>query len=118
MSGGYRKWLILPLVLLGAWVTYAALGPADWQVRLGLHWLVEHFLVFFVSTLLACAIYPRPLRVAVVLLPIAVGLEAAQALTPDRTPDMATALSAALAVASAALLAHGFLAWRKRPKTG
>ena len=106
------------LALFGAGVAYAALGPADWQVRLGLHWLVEHFLVFFAVTLLACVAYPRPMRVAAVLLPIAVGLEAAQALTPDRTPDIATARVAAAAVASAALLADGFLAWRRRPKAG
>ena len=39
------------------------------------------------------------------LLPVAVLLEALQGLTPDRTPDLPTALSAAAGVASAALLA-------------
>ncbi|BAQ15500.1 hypothetical protein GL4_0029 [Methyloceanibacter caenitepidi] len=102
------------LALFGAAIIYAALGPADWQVRLGLHWLVEHFLGFFVLTLLACIAYPRPLRLAVVLLPVAVGLEAAQALTPDRTPNIATALVAAAAVASAALLADAFFRLRNR----
>jgi peptidoglycan/LPS O-acetylase OafA/YrhL len=109
-----RRWAAVLLALFGASLAYAALGPADWQVRLGLHWLVEHFLGFFVLTLLACRVYPRPLRVAAVLLPVAVGLEAAQALTPDRTADVATALVAAAAVASAALLADAVLFWRKR----
>jgi len=44
------------------------------------------------------------MRVAAVLVPVAVGLEAAQGLTPDRTADVATALVAAAAVALAALL--------------
>ena len=109
-----RRWAAVLLALFGASLAYAALGPADWQVRLGLHWLIEHFLGFFVLTLLACRVYPRPLRVAAVLLPVAVGLEAAQALTPDRMADVATALVAAAAVASAALLADAVLFWRKR----
>ena len=117
MNGGWRRWLWLLLALLGAGVSYAALGPADWQIRLGLHWLVEHFLAFFVATVLACVAYPKPIRVAAVLLPIAVGLEVAQGLTPDRTPDIATALMAAAAVALAALLTDAFLAWRKRRKS-
>jgi len=114
MAGGSRPWIVIALVLFGAAITYAALAPAAWQVRFGLHWLVEHFLGFFAVTLLACVAYPRPMRVAAILVPVAVGLEAAQALTPDRTPDIATALIAAAAVASAALLADGFLALRKR----
>jgi hypothetical protein len=112
MTGGSRAWLVVLLALFGASLAYAALGPAEYQVRLGLHWLAEHFLGFFVLTLLACMAYPRPMGVAAVLLPVAVGLEAAQALTPDRTADLATALFAAAAVASAALLADGYLAWR------
>ncbi len=106
--------MVIALALFAAALAYAALAPATWQVRLGLHWLIEHFLGFFAVTVLACAAYPRPMRVAAVLVPVAVGLEAAQALTPDRTPDIATALVAAAAVASAALLADGLLVLRKR----
>ena len=113
MTGGWRRWLWLLLALLGAGVAYAALGPADWQIRLGLHWLVEHFLVFFAATVLACVVCPKPMRVAAVLLPIAVGLEVAQGLTPD----IATALVAAAAVALAALLTDAFMAWRCRRKS-
>jgi peptidoglycan/LPS O-acetylase OafA/YrhL len=103
-------WFILA-VLAGA-IVFAALGPPEWQFRLGLHWLVEHFLAFFGLTILACLVWPRPMAVAAVLLPFAVLLEAAQALTADRTADPATALSAASAVAAAALLADAVLSVR------
>lgn len=103
--------------LLSAAIVFATLGPEDWQLRLGLHWLVEHALVFFVLTGLVCLAYPRPLRVALVLVPVAVALEAAQGLTPDRTADAATALVAAAAVASAALLADLAMG-RNAPRRG
>ncbi|WP_141700798.1 hypothetical protein [Methyloceanibacter superfactus] len=103
-------WFILA-VLAGA-IVFAALGPPEWQFRLGLHWLVEHFLAFFGLTIFACLAWPRPMAVAAVLLPFAVLLEAAQALTADRTADPATALSAASAVAAAALLADAVLSVR------
>jgi len=103
MSAG-RRWLWLAVGGLGAAIVFATLGPEDWQVRLGLHWLIEHFLVFAALTVLACLAYPRPLAVAAVLVPVAVALELAQGLTPDRTSDIATALVAAAAVALAALL--------------
>jgi VanZ family protein len=109
-----RKWLWLVLVVLLAYIGYATLAPEAWQVRLGLHWLVEHFLAYFTLTTLACLAWPRPMRVAALLLPVAVALEAAQALTPDRTADPATALSAAAGVASAALLADLVLAFRQK----
>ena len=111
-----QKWLWLLLVLLAAAIVYGTLAPEAWQIRLGLHWLVEHFLAYFALTGVVCLIWPRPMRVAAVLLPIAVALEAAQALTTDRTPDPATALIAAAAVALAALLADLVLALRARPR--
>jgi peptidoglycan/LPS O-acetylase OafA/YrhL len=109
-----RTWLGWLLVVFGAAIVYAALGPEDWQVRLGLHWLVEHFLAFFTLTVLACLIWPRPMLVAAVLVPVAVGLEVAQGLTPDRTPDVGTALMAAAAVALAALLVDLVLSLRQK----
>lgn len=113
-----RRWLWLAVMVLGACIVFATLGPEDWQIRLGLHWLIEHFLVFFAVTLLACLAYPRPMCVALVLVPVAVGLEAAQGLTPDRTADIATALAAAAAVALAALLADLVLVWRSKAGSG
>ena len=38
------------VVLLAA-IVVATFVPAAWQVRLGLHWLLEHFLAYFVLTL-------------------------------------------------------------------
>lgn len=116
--GAAPKWLWLLWALLAAAIVFATLGPEGWQVRTGLHWLIEHFLVFFTLTVLACLVWPRPMPVAAVLLPVVVGLEAAQALTPDRTADLATALVAAAAVASGALLADGVLIVRKRRGNG
>ena len=79
MTAG-RRWLWLAVGLLGAAIVFATLAPVDWQMRLGLHWLIEHFLVFAALTLLACLAYPRPLTVAAVLVPVAVALEAGQSL--------------------------------------
>lgn len=111
------KWLWLVLVVLLAAIAYATLAPEGWQIRLGLPYLVEHFLAYFTLTTIACVAWPRPVLVAAVLLPIAVALEAAQGLTPDRTPDLDTAISAASAVVIAALIAAGVLSWqRKRRK--
>ena len=97
-----RALFLTPLV--AAAILFASLAPVGWQMRFGLHWLVEHFLVFFALTTFACLAWPKPMIVAGVLVPFAVLLEAAQALTPDRTPDLATALSAAAGVSLAALL--------------
>jgi len=109
-----RRWLWLLVAALGFGIAYAALGPTGMQIRLGLHWLVEHFLAFFALTALLCFAWPRPMAAAAVLLPFGVLLEAAQMLTPDRVADPATALSAAAGVATAALLADGILTLGKR----
>ncbi|HSD93460.1 MAG TPA: hypothetical protein VLB11_10600 [Methyloceanibacter sp.] len=95
-------------------IAIAAVIPQGWQVRLGLHWLVEHFLAFFTVTLVFCLALKRPMAVAAAMLPLAVLIEAAQALTPDRTADFATALFAASGVASAALFADLVITLRKR----
>ena len=110
------RWFALIGAVLVAWITYAALMPVDWQIRLGLHWLIEHFLAFFTVTTLFCIAWPRPMAVAALLLPFAILIETAQGLTPDRTADSATALIAAAGVASAALLADLIIALRKRAR--
>ena len=99
-------------------IAVASLVPAGWQVRLGLHWLVEHFLAYFAVTALFCLAWPRPMVLAAVLLPFAVLLEAMQGLTPDRTADFATTLSAATGVAVAALLADLAMTLRRRARIG
>ena len=104
-------------VLLAA-IAAATFVPAAWQIRLGLHWLTEHFLAYFVVTALFCLASRRPMAVAAVLVPLAVVLETFQALTADRTADAVTALFAAAGVASAALLADLALAWRRKAGSG
>jgi hypothetical protein len=105
---------LLAVALIIAAIVFASLAPVGWQMRFGLHWLVEHFLVFFALTMLVCLVWPKPMIVAGVLVPFAVLLEAAQALTPDRTADLATTLSAAAGVSLAALLFDLALSLRKR----
>ena len=104
-------------VLLAA-IAAATFVPAAWQIRLGLHWLTEHFLAYFVATALFCLASRRPMAVAAVLVPLAVVLETLQALTADRVADAVTALFAAAGVASAALLADLALAWRRKAGIG
>jgi hypothetical protein len=115
-SSSWPRWIAAGGVALLAAIAVATLVPAEWQIRLGLHWLVEHFLAYFTVTVIFCLAWPRPMAVAAVLLPVAVLLETAQGLTPDRTADPATALSAATGVAVAALLADLVLARGKRRK--
>lgn len=110
------RWIAAGGVALLVAIAVATLAPAEWQIRLGLHWLVEHFLAYFTLTAIFCLAWPRPMAVAGLLLPVAVLLETAQGLTPDRVPDPATALIAASGVASAALLADLVLALGKRRK--
>ena len=54
------KWVAGAGLLLVAAIAVAALIPTGWEVRTGLHWLVEHFLVFFFVTLVFCIAWPRP----------------------------------------------------------
>jgi VanZ family protein len=114
----YPRWIAIAGAVLMVVIVFATLMPAGWQVRLGLHWLVEHFLAYFAVTALFCLAWPRPMVVAAVLLPFAVLLEAMQGLTPDRTADFATSLSAAAGVAVAALLADLAITLRNRARLG
>ena len=108
------RWIALGGVAMLVAIVFATLMPAGWQVRLGLHWLVEHFLAYFAVTAIFCLAWPRPMAVAAVLIPFALLLEALQGLTPDRMADFPTALSAATGVAVAALLADLAIWLRKR----
>jgi VanZ family protein len=105
------------VVLLAA-IVVATFVPAAWQVRLGLHWLLEHFLAYFTLTLVFSIATRRPMALAAVLLPVAIILETLQALTADRVADAATALFAASGVASAALLADLVMALRGKAASG
>ena len=63
----------------------------EWVPRLGLHWLIEHFVGYFALTTIVCAAWPRPVPVAAVLMVLAGVLEALQGATVDRTPDLLSA---------------------------
>ncbi len=102
--------------LLLAAIAAATFVPASWQVRLGLHWLAEHFLAYFALTTLFCVASRRPMAVAAALIPLALVLEALQALTADRVADAVTGLFAAAGVASAALLADLAISLRRRAR--
>ena len=58
------------------------------QIRTGLHWQAEHFLVYFLATSIFCLAWPRPFIVAGVMIAVSALLEALQGPTPDRTPDL------------------------------
>ena len=70
------KWIAVAGVVLLAVVVADSLVPVTLQVRLGLHWLIEHFLAYFALTLLFCLAWPRPFVVAVALMAIASAIEA------------------------------------------
>jgi VanZ family protein len=105
-ASSISRWVLAAagVVLLIA-VAADSLVPVSLQVRLGLHWLVEHFLAYFVLTLLFCLAWPRPYIVTVALMALAGAIEALQGFTADRIPDLATAFCGAAGVAVAALLA-------------
>src|SRR3989304_5686780 len=112
------RWIALAGAALLVAIAVATLIPAGWQMRLGLHWLVEHFLAYVTVTALFCLAWPRSMVVAAVLIPFAILLEALQGLTPDRVAGFPTALFAAAGVASAALLADLVVTLRKRARIG
>ena len=60
-----------------------------------LGWKTEHFLGFLIVTFIARVAWPRPLIVGLALMATAGLLEALQGLTPDRVPDLPTALCGA-----------------------
>ena len=91
----------------------ASLIPANMQIRTGLHWQVEHFLVYFIATAIFCLAWPRPFIVAGVMMVFSALIEALQGLTPDRTPDLPTALSAAAGGLTAGVLARLVICARK-----
>jgi hypothetical protein len=85
-------------------IAVASLIPTQWELRTGLHWLIEHFAVYFAVTAIICIAWPRPFLVATWLMALAGLLEALQGLTLDRTPDLPTAMMGAAGVVSAAVL--------------
>jgi hypothetical protein len=80
------RWIALGGAVLIVAIAADSLVPVAWQVRLGLHWLIEHFLAYFAATAVLCFAWPRPFIVAGALMALACVLEALQGLTSDRIP--------------------------------
>ena len=59
---------VAALVLL----VFLALGPAKWQPRSGLGFEFDHFVGYFVFTLVFCLAWPRPLVIGAALTVLAV----------------------------------------------
>ena len=92
----------------------SALGPANWTIRTGFGWQTEHFVGFFVITSLALLAWPRPFVVGGALVAAGAILEALQALTPDRHPNLVAVLCSAAGAIAAALLAELIIRASKR----
>jgi VanZ family protein len=99
------RWIGIVGATLIAVIVVASLIPANMQLRTGLGWLTEHFLAYFAVTAIFCLAWPRPLIVGPALMVLSGAIEALQGLTPDRVPDLPTALSGAGGALLAALLA-------------
>src|SRR3954462_8495268 len=101
---------VTALILL----TFVALGPATWQPRSGIGWEIDHFVGYFIFTLMFCIAWPRPLVVGGGLMVFAVLLEGLQAIMPDRSSYYMAAVYSAGGVLAAALLAELFIRVRRR----
>jgi VanZ family protein len=98
-------------------LVFLALGPATWQPRSGLGWETDHFVGYFVFTLMFCLAWPRPLVVGGALITIAMLLENLQSLLPDRSSYFVVALYSAGGVLAAALVAELFIRARRRSQS-
>ena len=90
--------------ILAAAVAADSLVPVAWQVRTGLHYLVEHFLAYFAVTIVFCVTLQRPFMVACIFMVLPSIMEGLQGFTPDRIPDLPTALSGAAGALAGTLL--------------
>lgn len=95
-------------------VAMAALLPTKWVPRTGLGWQVEHFSVYFATTLVLCIAFRRPYVVVISVILSSAILEVLQGLTPDRVPNLTTALCGAAGAISAAILIELFIRARGR----
>jgi VanZ family protein len=109
LRAGARVCSVAILILL----VIAALGPEKWTPRTPLGWQFDHFIGYFVITLIICFAWPRPFVVGGLLIPTAFLLEGLQAFTPDRDANFVAALCGSGGVLAAALLAELFIrAWK------
>jgi hypothetical protein len=92
------------LVLAALIIASLFLPPRLEHLRTG-HWEVEHFLAYLAAVPIICLGWPRPLLVAVGLIPVAALLEALQSLSPGHSPNFLAAVSSVGGVLAGALLA-------------
>jgi VanZ family protein len=92
----------------------SALGPAEWQLRSGLGWQIDHFLGYFAITSMFCLAWPRPFVVGGALMAGGALLEGLQAFTPDRSSNLLAAFYGAGGALAAALLAELLIRARRR----
>jgi VanZ family protein len=96
-------------------LSMAALLPTKWVPRTGLGWQVEHFSIYFATAFVLCIAFRRPYVVAISVMTFSAILEALQGLTPDRVPDLTSALCGAAGAISAALSIEFFILARGTP---
>ena len=113
-SSARLRWLRIGGVAAIALLVIASLSGLAAQPRTVLGWQLEHFLGYFLATLVVCSAWPRPLLVAAGMVVLAFLLEGLQAFTPDRTPNLLAALIGAGGALVAILLAEFFIQVRRR----
>jgi VanZ family protein len=110
------SWAKLLSVAVLLFIVITGLGPPKWQPRTSLGWQADHFLGYFVITLMVCFAWPRPWLVGSALVVFAALLETLQSLTPDRSPNVLAVIYGVAGVLLAALLAELFIRVRNREK--
>ena len=115
MTSRFRSpWILLCGVAAIGLLVFASLSGEAAQPRTVLGWQLEHFVGYFLATLVVCSAWPRPLLVGAAIMVLAFLLEGLQALTPDRTPNLLAALIGAGGALVAILLAELFIQVRRR----
>jgi VanZ family protein len=95
-------------------LVFIALAPQKWVPRSGFGWEIDHFVGYFVFTLMFCLAWPQPVIVGGALMAFAVLLAGLQAFPPDRSSNVVAAMLSAGGVSAAALLAELFIRARRR----
>ena len=111
-------WLRLCGAIAIAGLIFASLLlPAEWErLRTG-HWWTEHFLAYFVASLVICLGWPRPFVVAGALAVAAAILETLQGLTPNHSASVDLVMAGAAGALTAALIAKlTMVAWSRRAR--
>jgi VanZ family protein len=108
------KWIRVCGAVVIVLLVVASLSSAAAQPRTVLGWELEHALGYFVSTLLVCLAWPRPLKVAGAMVVLHMVLEGLQAFTPDRHPNVFAVVYGTAGVLAAALLAEFLIRVRHR----